>query len=521
MKSTTIIRVTIGAIVCCFGGAASAQVPYWDAIPPYLYQAGVGHAVATPRDGKLYVIGEGAAAGLASKKVIRYSPLTGLIESGPAVAQLPNFRCEHSAVTGTDGRIYVIGGRVGPGHPPITSSVLAYAPGDTVWSPVASLNIPRVKPAVVTGKDGLIYAFGGTDNFGAPILTAERLNPLALVPAWSMVMSGAAEFELPFGSGWKATAGHDGAIYLFSTTDQYSFDSATAILTPICSSCFSPTGFTITTGQDGLIYRISPGGTSDVFTAPAMTQGLASPMIWSYQQPEAAAAEGSIYSIGTQGELYDPLRAVIAQSTNMAFLRFDTNFGSSGCPVTQVSGSAALVWPGRVNGAASFNASPIGYQASSCFNVGAGSFSIDFWIRHAQPSGTKSVLDYRDSVSRGYHVALYSGKILLQMANSAGTYYNYLSTVQIPANQWTHVAFTVDRKSTPSKGSIWLNGAFSGSFTPLAGNLDSSGPMRIGSHRDYSSYAFKGDLDELQIHGKALTWNEVRSIFLAGRQGKN
>ena len=113
-------------------------------------------------------------------------------------------------------------------------------------------------------------------------------------------MAGPAEFELPFGSGWRPNAGYDGTIYLFSTTGQYSFDAVTGL---ICSTCLTPPGFTITTGQDGLINRIRPDGASDVFTAPSLAQGSASGEDVILSAARSRGAEGSIYAIGCQGEL--------------------------------------------------------------------------------------------------------------------------------------------------------------------------------------------------------------------------
>jgi hypothetical protein len=65
-----------------------------------------------------------------------------------------------------------------------------------------------------------------------------------------------------------------------------------------------------------------------------------------------------------------------------------------------------------------------------------------------------------------------------------------------------------------------VNGVLAGQFTPLSGNLSSPANLNIGGHNFTTAY-FTGQLDELAIYSRALTWPEVRSAFLAGAQGKN
>src|SRR5207253_3887182 len=76
-----------------------------------------------------------------------------------------------AATTGTDGRIYAIGGAVlgGPTNTSfagLTNFVQAFSPATNTWQLVANLPTPRANLAAATGTDGRIYAIGGNASFG-------------------------------------------------------------------------------------------------------------------------------------------------------------------------------------------------------------------------------------------------------------------------------------------------------------------------------------------------------------------
>ena len=109
----------------------------------------------------------------------------------------------------------------------------------------------------------------------------------------------------------------------------------------------------------------------------------------------------------------------------------------------------------------------------------------------------------------------YQGKIGLQLAT--GPYVNYGSSIAVPPNRWTHVAISVNRMS--GEGRIWINGVSAAQFSPLTGSISNSASLSIGGHMSGTTF-FKGELDELTIYNRALTWPEVRTGFLAGAVGK-
>jgi N-acetylneuraminic acid mutarotase len=161
--------------------------------------------VTTGPDGRIYVLGGVASSwtdfsasnqvvGLRSVEV--YDPTTHAWSKGKP---MPDGRYALAAVTGTDGRIYTIGGamecfggsgfdrtidRIGreaqptqhlmqvPGPPAQTPSgncegmqtVRAFDPRTNTWTTLAPLHVGRILPAAAVGSDGRIYVFGGDSS---------------------------------------------------------------------------------------------------------------------------------------------------------------------------------------------------------------------------------------------------------------------------------------------------------------------------------------------------------------------
>jgi N-acetylneuraminic acid mutarotase len=101
-------------------------------------------------------------------------------------APMPTARLAPAAVTGPDGKIYVIGGSLDPfGYANyVTKRILrtteVYDPKTNHWSSGPSLRIPRVAPAAVMTPDGSIYAIGG---FSVGFKATGTVEALAISPA--------------------------------------------------------------------------------------------------------------------------------------------------------------------------------------------------------------------------------------------------------------------------------------------------------------------------------------------------
>ena len=245
-----------------------------------------------------------------------------------------------------------------------------------------------------------------------------------------------------------------------------------------------------------------------------------------FKEFAVTTAEGRVYTLGGSDTSpavmsYGPLKAALGPYKAWWNFNGNTSVPVYACyftganPSTRVYGQGKVGnWAGTFDGATSLSA------PANCTDVAAGDFSIEFWMRHDGSAGSslQSILDKRSqdlSGYHGYHVYFYQGAIGLQMAD--GSYANFGSSISIPTNTWTHIAITVNRAT--NGGRIWVNGVLGRQFTPMTGTLTSPAALKVGGH-NFSSAFFKGQLDELTLYDRALTFSEVRLVFLAGSQGK-
>ena len=119
-------------------------------------------AAAVGLDGRIYAIGGYSALPLtATTEVDVYTPST---NSWAVLPSLPTARGSLAATTGPDGHIYAIGGRFGYGDNFYSSEVDAYSPTTNSWAILSSLPATRESLGATTGTDGRIYAVGGNLN---------------------------------------------------------------------------------------------------------------------------------------------------------------------------------------------------------------------------------------------------------------------------------------------------------------------------------------------------------------------
>lgn len=154
-------------LLCCAAAPARAQAGTWQYVDPL--PVGLGWAgAATGSDGRVYLLG-GHDGWNYSAAVYAYDRRTGTWAS---VAPMTNRRANFGCVTGPDGRIYAIGGFQGYDlADPYAIRAEAFDTGANQWAPIASLPIDpsteHVSSAAV-GNDGRIYAMVGRHD-GTPL----------------------------------------------------------------------------------------------------------------------------------------------------------------------------------------------------------------------------------------------------------------------------------------------------------------------------------------------------------------
>lgn len=226
--------------------------------------ARAGLAAATGSDGRIYAIGGSNNFSTANLKgaglttVEAYTPASG---RWATVASMPTARSGLAAATGSDGRIYAIGGYSSKGVG--VSSVDAYTPSTNRWATVAPLPTARGGLAAATGSDGRIYAIGGYDNNGVGVSSVDAYTPST--NSWATVAS----MPTPRG-GLAAAAGPDGRIYAIGGSSSTAVDVKGAGLatveayTPATNKWATVASIPIgrvdlagATGADGRIYAIA------------------------------------------------------------------------------------------------------------------------------------------------------------------------------------------------------------------------------------------------------------------------
>ena len=170
-------------VISTLAEAYDPRTRSWTALPPMPVAVG-NPAVTAAQDGRIYVLGGVILKGpssantldsfAATNSVQVYDPHSAL---WALVAPMRVARAGAAAVTGRDGRIYAIGGSPaavsisGAALGAALRSVEAYSPAARAWSPVAGLPTPRWGLGAAVAPNGDLYAIGGYDSAEIDVLT--------------------------------------------------------------------------------------------------------------------------------------------------------------------------------------------------------------------------------------------------------------------------------------------------------------------------------------------------------------
>jgi hypothetical protein len=143
--------------------------------------------------------------------------------------------------------------------------------------------------------------------------------------------------------------------------------------------------------------------------------------------------------------------------------------------------------------------------------------TIECWVNIAESLGPffpqHYVLDTRDDLLvGGYGLNVDSASIQFFWGNEPWD--SFPSTIQ--PRRWHHVAGTWDGQIV----TVYVDGEVTESHTEIRPISVSEAPAYIGQRFTFEE-RFYGLVDELTIYGRALSADEVRSIFAAGSAGKS
>ncbi len=180
-------------------------------------------------------------------------------------------------------------------------------------------------------------------------------------------------------------------------------------------------------------------------------------------------------------------------------------------------------------------------------------FTIDVWVKLINPTPGKgdyivNTYENRSAISgrtaNFFNLNLENDTQKVSFGLSTNTIqYWLISEGSVPMRDWTHIAISrrgsngfiyingeLDTRSGPDPNvEIWpLNQGFAGYSSEMTrGSLASPDPLVIGACYDkifsnlvQSGWGFGGLIDELELHGRALTDDEIRAVYQAGRLGK-
>ena len=182
---------------------------------------------------------------------------------------------------------------------------------------------------------------------------------------------------------------------------------------------------------------------------------------------------------------------------------------------------------GEVGQAFAFNSiiQDVRVPASASLNVGTNAgFTIEGWLKPTDASQLHPIAEWNTGGLWGVHFYIGAGgpgSLYANVVDNGGGWHQIsTATGIVPSNVLQHVALTYNKAS--GIATIYRNGAVVaqqnlGSFTPLTtynlylGRRPPGGP---------DTYTFAGLLDELSLYNRALSSNEVASVYLAGTAGK-
>ena len=186
--------------------------------------------------------------------------------------------------------------------------------------------------------------------------------------------------------------------------------------------------------------------------------------------------------------------------------------------LTNTSVTYANTAPAIINNYAVFSSA--NFSKASVFNFAQGdSMSISFWFYTGSYAADQAIIGRRTAAAGGWNINIVSStKIRLAMADTLGDKIVDATVSALSTNTWYHVVHTTTALGTSGSTVIYLN-ASSQSLAQVVN--DSVSPdytgieFQIGSWDD-GSKVFGGRMDEVGIWSRALTSDEVTSLYNGG-----
>ncbi|MBK7806929.1 MAG: LamG domain-containing protein [Saprospiraceae bacterium] len=137
--------------------------------------------------------------------------------------------------------------------------------------------------------------------------------------------------------------------------------------------------------------------------------------------------------------------------------------------------------------------------------------TISFWIKS---SAAGNIIYGHTGTSQAFQIKIQSNLGKKQLWFNEGSYFDYDITPYVN-NSWNHLVVTISN----SERKLYANGLLLETDSNNQGmtwtNLNNG--MLIGERESWAAYSYTGKIDNLRIHCRPLTENEVKQIYNAGQ----
>jgi hypothetical protein len=164
---------------------------------------------------------------------------------------------------------------------------------------------------------------------------------------------------------------------------------------------------------------------------------------------------------------------------------------------------------GKVNNAYLFNGVNT-VLTTSHIDIHNRAFSVSAWVNFNSLTGDQPILEEGTPVSNQNLVLLArSSKMLFAFYSN-----DLAGSTTLSTGQWYHVVFVYD--NGPKKRTIYLNGVQDGTDISGSDFVGTTGNWNLGVYTSPGAY-LNGAIDEVYFFNKALTADEVKAMYAAGR----
>ncbi len=159
---------------------------------------------------------------------------------------------------------------------------------------------------------------------------------------------------------------------------------------------------------------------------------------------------------------------------------------------------------GNVNSAYNFNG--INNYISAVRN-NLNQFSVSLWFN---ANLNQEFSPFVDANISNWEIYLkYLKPTFTKWITAPSNYQEYISTTTVPLSQWQHIVYTYNSNNV----NVYLNGVLISSFSNVSLVNSNNGLYYFGASISGSSQFYAGKLDDIGIWNRALTQDEITSLY--------